>query len=344
MGSKKENLKMQDEKYMERALKLAQKGLGLTSPNPMVGAVIVKDGKIIGEGYHEKYGGLHAERNALKDCYEKNNSSAGATMYVTLEPCCHHGKTPPCTEAIIAAKIARVVVASNDPNPLVAGKGLKILEEAGIEVVTGVLKKECDDLNKIFFHHIQTKRPFVAMKYAMTMDGKIASYTGASKWITDETARWHVHHLRQQYGAIMVGIGTVLADDPMLNVRTDDILSVKNPVRIICDTGLRIPLESKIVKSSKEIKTIIAYCYDGGQRENTCEQELEKGLSDKEKCLTEAGCHLLKVGRKEGHVDLQEVIRCITDLNIDSLLIEGGGTLNYQALSQGRLRLCLYCS
>ena len=210
---------MDDKDYMKRALELAKKGEGFVSPNPMVGAVIVKDGEIIAEGWHEKYGDLHAERNALKHCTQ---SAEGADMYVTLEPCCHYGKQPPCVNAIIEAKIKRVIVGSGDPNPLVAGKGIQILREHGIEVVENVLKDECDKLNEIFMYYIQHKRPFVAMKYAMTMDGKIATYKGLSKWITGEKAREHVHKLRHRYKAIMAGIGTVLADDPLLTCRLED--------------------------------------------------------------------------------------------------------------------------
>ena len=243
---------MTDEQYMRRAIELAKRGMGYTSPNPMVGAVIVKDGRIIGEGWHERYGELHAERNALKHCKE---SPQGADMYVTLEPCCHHGKQPPCVEAVIEAGIKRVYVGSDDPNPLVAGGGIKILKEHGIEVVTQVLKDECDRLNEVFFYFIQTRRPYVAMKYAMTMDGKIATYSGLSKWITGEKAREHVQNLRHRYKAIMAGIGTVLADDPLLTCRIEGGV---NPIRIICDTHLKPPPESQIVNTAKEVPTIVA--------------------------------------------------------------------------------------
>ena len=207
---------MTDEFYMRRAIELAKKGRGWTNPNPMVGAVIVKNGSIIGEGYHEKCGELHAERNAIASLTE---SAEGATLYVTLEPCCHYGKTPPCTEAILEQKIARVVIGSRDPNPKVAGKGVQMLREAGVTVVEDFMREECDQLNPVFFHYITTKTPYVVMKYAMTLDGKIATKTGASKWITGESARKEVQHMRHQYMGIMAGIGTVLADDPMLNVR-----------------------------------------------------------------------------------------------------------------------------
>lgn len=209
---------MTDRDYMMRAIELAKKGAGWTNPNPMVGAVIVKNGKIIGEGYHEKCGELHAERNAIASLKE---SAEGATLYVTLEPCCHHGKTPPCTNAILENKIARVVIGSRDPNPKVAGKGAAILCNAGIRVEEDFMREECDKLNPVFFHYITTGTPYVVMKYAMTADGKIATKTGASKWITGEAAREEVHNMRHLYMGIMAGIGTVIADDPLLNVRIE---------------------------------------------------------------------------------------------------------------------------
>ena len=246
------------EEYMRRALELARKGEGHTSPNPMVGCVVVKDGRIISEGYHEKYGEFHAERNALTRCTE---DTAGADLYVTLEPCCHQGKTPPCTDIIIEKKIARVFVGSMDSNPLVAGKGVQILRDHGIYVETGILDAECRKLNEVFYHYIATKTPFVVMKYAMTLDGKIACATGDSKWVTGEIARTQVHRMRGRYRGIMVGIGTVLADDPMLNCRVEGGV---DPVRIICDSNLHIPTESQIVKTASDIETIVA-CSQAGR-------------------------------------------------------------------------------
>lgn len=199
-GRDEKGEKMTDEFYMRRAIELAKKGRGWTNPNPMVGAVIVKNGSIIGEGYHEKCGELHAERNAIASLTE---SAEGATLYVTLEPCCHYGKTPPCTEAILEQKIARVVIGSRDPNPKVSGKGAKILREAGVQVEEDFLREECDALNPVFFHYITTGLPYVVMKYAMTADGKIATKTGASKWISGEEARSLVHEMRHDYMAIM---------------------------------------------------------------------------------------------------------------------------------------------
>jgi len=215
----------------------------------MVGAVLVKDGEIIGQGWHTRCGELHAEREALKACTQ---SPAGATLYVTLEPCCHQGRQPPCTQAILDAGIARVVVGSDDPNPLVAGEGLNILREHGIEVEIGVCKEACDALNQVFFHFITTRRPYMVLKYAMTMDGKIATRTGASQWVTGEAARRRVHEDRHRYRAIMAGVGTVLADDPLLTCRME---GGRNPIRVICDTQLRTPLESQIVRTAGEVPT-----------------------------------------------------------------------------------------
>ena len=243
---------MIDQTYMKLAIELALRGTGHTSPNPLVGAVIVKNNKIIGQGYHARYGDLHAERAALAACTE---SPEDATIYVTLEPCCHHGKQPPCTDAILESGIKRVIVGSRDPNPLVSGKGARILREHGVEVIEDFMREECDAINPIFFHYIQTGRPYVTLKYAMTMDGKIATKTGASRWITGEKARENVHRDRNRHAAILVGIGTVLADDPLLNCRIE---GGKDPVRVICDTKLRIPLDSQIVRTAKDIPTILA--------------------------------------------------------------------------------------
>lgn len=307
------------EEYMRRALELARKGEGHTSPNPMVGCVVVKDGRIISEGYHEKYGEFHAERNALTRCTE---DTTGADLYVTLEPCCHQGKTPPCTDIIIEKKIARVFVGSMDSNPLVAGKGVQILRDHGIYVETGILDAECRKLNEVFYHYIATKTPFVVMKYAMTLDGKIACATGDSKWVTGEIARTQVHRMRGRYRGIMVGIGTVLADDPMLNCRVEGGV---DPVRIICDSNLHIPTESQIVKTASDIETIVA-----------CSQEALESERKQEKIrrLREAGIQI--IGTEGAHgVNLVELMKKLGEQNIDSILLEGGGTLNASALEDG---------
>ncbi len=296
------------------ALNLAQQGYGHVNPNPMVGSVIVQNGKIIGQGWHEKYGGLHAERNALASCEE---SVKGATIYVTLEPCCHFGKTPPCTDAIIESGIQRVVIGSLDPNPLVAGKGIQLLRNKGIEVTAGILKDECDKLNEVFFHYIQSQTPYVVMKYAMTMDGKIATYTGQSKWITGDQARQRVHEDRRRYAAIMVGVGTVLADDPLLTCR---LSNGRNPIRIICDTNLRTPLTSQVVTTAQDVPTILATSCTDRKRHEPYEQ---------------AGCEILVVPLEDNHINLKILMEKIGSKNIDSILLEGGSTLNWSALASG---------
>ena len=305
---------MKDSEYMELALMLAKNGLGWTAPNPMVGAVLVKDGEIIGQGWHEKCGEPHAERNALANC---KKSPQGATLYVTLEPCCHQGRQPPCVDAILEAGIRRVVVGSADPNPLVAGKGIRILREHGIEVTEHMLEEECDRLNEVFFHYIQTKTPYVILKYAMTIDGKIATYTGESKWITGEKAREHVHNNRHRYSGIMVGVKTVLEDNPMLTCRIPEGV---NPTRIICDTNLRTPIESNIVQSAKDIQTIIA---TGNVEE------------EKVKIYEELGCKILQLPDENGKVSLESLMKKIGEMNIDSVIVEGGGTLNWSMVSKG---------
>lgn len=307
---------MTDQNYMLQAIQLAKQGEGWTNPNPMVGAVIVKNGRIIGKGYHKKCGELHAERNAIASLTE---SAEGATIYVTLEPCCHYGKTPPCTEAIIEQKIKRVVIGSRDPNPKVSGKGIKMLQEAGIEVIEDFMREECDRLNPVFFHYITTKTPYVVMKYAMTLDGKIATKTGASKWITGEAARAEVQHMRHRYMGIMAGIGTVIADDPMLNVRVE---GWKSPIRILCDSGLRIPLDGQIVKSAGKYRTIVAYA----DSENT---------EAKRKRLHEMGVETICCPDENNQVDLKKLMKYLGEEGIDSILLEGGGTLNDSALRAG---------
>ncbi len=304
--------RMEDRKYMERALELARKGAGFVSPNPMVGAVIVKDGEIIGEGYHEKYGELHAERKALKNC---RKSPKGATMYVTLEPCCHYGKTPPCTEAIIESGIERVVIGTLDVNPVVAGKGARILAETGIRVEVGVLETECKKLNRVFNKYMTSRLPYVVMKYAMTADGKIATASGQSKWITGDAARENVHRLRKNLSGIMVGVSTVIADDPSLDCRLDE--PSQNPVRIICDSNLRTPLDSKVVTTARENQTIIA---------TSSEDVLRK------KKYEERGCKILLVPRTSNGIDLNILMKELGGMGIDSILLEGGGTINYSAL------------
>lgn len=299
---------------MRRAIELALYGLGRVNPNPLVGAVIVKDGRVLAEGYHEKYGGLHAERAAFLQLAE---SAAGADMYVTLEPCCHYGKQPPCTQAIIENGIKNVYVGSYDPNSLVAGKGINKLREAGINVIEGVLKQECDAINPVFFHYITTKTPYVVMKYAMTVDGKIACDTGESKWVTSEEARYHVQNTRNALTGIMVGVQTVINDNPSLTCRIEN---GRNPVRIICDSHLRIPDSSVVLKTANKIRTIIATISDDTQRINQVEK---------------MGAEIIKTVPFNGRVDLKDLVVKLGDLKIDSVLLEGGGTLNQSALEAG---------
>lgn len=304
------------EKYMKMAIELAKGGIGFVNPNPLVGAVIVKNGEIIGSGFHECYGKLHAERNAFASCTE---SAEGADIYVTLEPCCHYGKTPPCTEAIIENKIKRVFIGSDDPNPKVAGKGIKMLKEHGIEVFTGILKNECDSLNDIFFHYISKKMPYVILKYAMTADGKIATFTGKSKWITSEESRMDVQQTRKRTAAIMVGIGTVLTDDPLLTCR------LENPgihQRIICDSNLRIPENSNLLKTAKENPVIIATLSDD-----------ETKISQ----IKSTGAQVVKMpSTEEGQVDLKALMNYLaSEKHIDSILLEGGSELAYSSLKCG---------
>lgn len=300
---------------MKLALELAKKGMGKVNPNPMVGAIIVKNGKVIGEGYHEAFGQAHAEVNAFNSLIE---DAAGATIYVTLEPCSHYGKTPPCVDKIIENKISRVIVGAFDPNPVVSGKGVKKLRDVGIEVITGVLEDECTKINEVFMKYIVSKKPFVILKSAMSLDGKIATSKGESKWITGEKSRVEVHKLRNEVSAIMVGVNTIINDNPQLTCRLEN---GRNPIRIVVDSTLRIPIESKVISDIAEAKTIIA--------------TTDKGSSDKILELTNAGVTVLIIKSKDGRVDLQELMIELGNLNIDSILLEGGGILNFSALDQG---------
>lgn len=314
---------MTDRDYMLRAIELARRGEGWVNPNPLVGAVIVKDGRVIAEGWHHKYGELHAERDALKALKEP---AEGATIYVTLETCCHYGKQPPCTLAIIEHGISRVVIGSRDPNPLVAGKGVRMLREHGITVEEDFMREECDDLNPVFFHYITTGRPYVKMKYAMTADGKIATKTGASKWITSEEARGLVHDWRNACRGIMAGIGTVLADNPLLNCRKP---GGRDPVRIICDSRLRIPENAQICRTAQQYDTIVACAL------NEDVESWPEELRAKAERLRQQGVEVWSVPAQDGSVDLQELVKRLGKRGIDSILLEGGGTLNESALRAG---------
>lgn len=311
-----EEQKKIDEMYMERALALAAKGRGTTTPNPMVGAVIVKDGRIIGEGYHIRAGEGHAEVNAFKNATE---DVTGATMYVTLEPCSHYGKTPPCADKIVEKKIGRVVVGALDPNPLVAGRGIEKIRNAGIPVITGILAEKSVALNEVFMKYIVTKRPFVVLKAAMSLDGKIATAEGESQWISCEASREEVHRLRHELTGIMAGIGTVQADDPMLNCR---IPGGKQPIRIIVDSYLQIPENSKLVSSAKEYPLIVA--------------TVENSDAVKKERLEACGAQIVEMpADPDGHVDLNILMERLGEMKIDSILLEGGGRLAEGALQAG---------
>lgn len=299
-----------DERFMARAVELARRGAGWTSPNPLVGAVVVRDGRIIGEGWHHRFGGSHAEREALAACSE---SPAGATAYVTLEPCCHTGKTPPCTEALIEAGIARVVVGVLDPNPLVAGKGIAALQRAGIEVAMGVSEASCRAVNEPFLHAMEQGRPLVIAKYAMTLDGKVATREGLSRWVTGEAARRRVHEDRHRHAGVMVGIGTVLADDPLLTCRLDGC-EVSQPARVVVDAAARLPLESQLVRTASEAPVIVAVAKDAP--------------SARCNALAERGCAMVAVPAREGRIDLPVLMEVLWQrFSLDSLIVEGGPTL-----------------
>ncbi len=315
---------------MRHAIELAKKGGGYVHPNPLVGCVVVKDGEIIAEGYHEKYGEFHAERNALLRC---QSETKGALLYVTLEPCCHYGKTPPCTEIIIEKGIKKVFVGILDPNPLVSGKGVKILQDAGIEVEVGLCYDEIREVNKVFLKYITTKHPYVIMKTAMTLDGKIAAFTGDSKWVTNDESRKLVHELRSEIAGVIVGIGTVLADDPMLNVRLEG--EHHQPIRIVVDSNLRIPIDSQLVRTAKEYRTIIATPEPHAEIAENAEMDNHELLARKRADLAELGMEIIECQSINNHVDINDLMAKLGAIGIDSLLLEGGGTLNAAFLEAG---------
>ena len=302
---------------MQRALELAELGAGFVQPNPLVGAVIVRDGRIISEGYHHFYGGPHAEVDAFNNAKE---DVTGATMYVTLEPCSHFGKTPPCSHAIVEKGITRVVVGILDPNPLVAGKGIEYLQKAGIEVECGVLQDEAKRQNEAFLKYITKKEPYVIMKAAMTLDGKIASHTLSSKWVTGEIARDYVHELRHRVSGIMVGVGTVLADDPSLTTRRCHGAG-KDPIRIVVDSFARIPETARMLNQSSDAQTIIAVT--------------EQADAEKLRRLEAMGAIIICVPSRNQRVDLNALMIELGKREIDSILLEGGSELNFAALEAG---------
>ena len=287
---------------MHLALWLARQGIGSVAPNPAVGCVIVKNGKIIGKGYHKKFGGPHAEINALKNC---KKSPAGATMYVTLEPCCHFGKTPPCTKTIIKAGIKKVVAATKDPTKKVNGKGFKILKKAGIEVKTGLCKNEAQKLNAAFFKFARTRKPWVIIKWAQSADGFLAR-KDKKRWITNSKSKKDVHKLRRKAQAILVGINTVLADDPMLTARPD---TGNQPIRVVLDSQLKIPLNCNLIKTAKKTPILIF----------TTLKNDKKTLLLKKK-----GAEIITVSPANGKCNIKNVIDKLAKKNIQQVLVEGG--------------------
>ena len=297
-----------DEKYMRLAMQLAGNAIGRTSPNPLVGAVIVKDNRVVGCGWHRKAGTPHAEVHALNQAGEL---AQGADVYVTLEPCAHYGKTPPCAKALVEAKVKNVYGGLLDVNPKVAGKGFKILEDAGIHVEYGFLQDELRKQNEVFFKWIEHKKPFIVLKAAMTLDGKIATATGQSKWITNETSRAYGYKLRDIYDGIMVGINTVIEDNPMLTARVD---GGKNPIRIVVDSSLKIDINANVVQD-KSAKTIIA--------------TTDKANKDKILKLQAQDVDVIVVDKDENDkVDIEKLLDILGQQNICSILVEGGATLS----------------
>lgn len=297
---------MQDDVHMRLALELAKGAMGQTSPNPMVGSVVVNNGEIVGMGAHLKAGEPHAEVHALRMAGEK---AQGATIYVTLEPCSHHGRTPPCVDAILAAGISRAVIATLDPNPLVAGGGVKKLQEAGVEVTVGVREAEARKLNEVFFHFITTGRPFVTVKTATTLDGKIAAKTGHSQWITGEKARHEVHQLRHWHDAILVGINTVIVDDPELTARLNE--EARQPIRVILDSTLRIPLRAQVVTDKKAPTWIYT---------------TRRASADKIEALKQQGVLVLVLDANV--IEIDRLLESLGKRGISSLLVEGGSGVN----------------
>jgi len=306
-----------DQNWMRRALDLAARARGRTSPNPMVGAVIVKDGQVVGEGFHAYAGSDHAEAEALR---EAGAAAAEGTLYVSLEPCCHHGRTPPCVERIVRAGIRRVVAACEDPNPSVSGRGIASLREAGVTVDVGLLGEEAARLNEAFFKYIRTGFPFVTLKVAASLDGKIATRTGESRWITGESARRRVHQLRNEVDAVLVGIGTVLRDDPLLTTRLG-IAEQRDPIRIIVDNLARLPLRAKVVNRASTAPTILAVS--------------QMAPRTKLEALEREGVQVIVVENSPRRVSLERLMEVLGKRGILSVMIEGGAEINASALREG---------
>ncbi|RJP45972.1 MAG: bifunctional diaminohydroxyphosphoribosylaminopyrimidine deaminase/5-amino-6-(5-phosphoribosylamino)uracil reductase RibD [Desulfobacteraceae bacterium] len=317
---------MTDSDFMKLALSLAENGRGFTSPNPMVGAVVVKDGRIIGRGWHQKAGGPHAEVHAIDDA---GPEARGADLYVTLEPCNHHGRTPPCTKKILAAGIRRVVVAMDDPNPDVAGGGAEFLKQQGITVISGVCENDARRLNEFFITHVRKRRPFVILKTAATLDGRIATRTGDSRWVTGERARAHVHEIRHAVDAIMVGVNTILTDDPSLTTRREGGKPGVNPRRFILDTRLSVPDNAKVLRIPPASDTVIVTG--------------DSGASEKRQKLADTGVEIMEAACTGSRIDLAALMPRLSERGVTSLLIEGGARVAASALAAGIVdKVCFF--
>ncbi|MFC1643593.1 bifunctional diaminohydroxyphosphoribosylaminopyrimidine deaminase/5-amino-6-(5-phosphoribosylamino)uracil reductase RibD [Chlamydiota bacterium] len=313
----------EDVKYMKLAFKLARKGLGKVSPNPLVGAVLVKDGEIIGKGYHQYYGGPHAEVNAINSA---GDNVSGSTLYVTLEPCSSYGKTPPCIDKIVESKIKRVVVASRDPNPVNNSKGIKLLCKAGIKVDEGLLLDSAEDINRYYFHYICSKKPYVILKTAMSMDGKIATQTKESRWISCELSRKYVHILRKKVDAVLVGVKTVIKDNPELTSRINN--KIVHPLKIVIDTRGEIPLDSKLLKRGFSCHTLVVLS-----------EKISKKIRND---IESTGASTLIIKENRGRIDLLGLINKLGEIGVASLLIESGGELAFSVLREKIVNKLIY--
>jgi diaminohydroxyphosphoribosylaminopyrimidine deaminase/5-amino-6-(5-phosphoribosylamino)uracil reductase len=307
----------EDGRFMARALALAERGRGLCNPNPMVGAVLVSEGRVIGEGFHVRAGSSHAEVEAL---IAAGDRARGATLYVTLEPCNHQGRTPPCVDAILHAGVRRVVAATIDPNPRVRGGGAVRLREAGIEIQVGCLEAEARTLNRIFLVATESLRPHVTLKCAMTLDGKIAAFDRSGRWITGEEARSEAHRLRSENDAVIVGIGTVLADDPALNVRLEAPWP-REPLRVVVDSRARLPLTSRLIDAGSPARAVVAVA--------------DEAPADRVVRLEARGVTVLMCKSRDGRVDVHDLCARLFALDVTGALLEGGGTLNWAFIEAG---------
>ncbi len=329
-------LESRDAEMMRRAIELARRGAGTTRPNPLVGAVITRGDEILGEGFHERAGEAHAEVRAIADATRNGHDDlSGATVYVTLEPCCHVGRTGPCADLLISRGVSRVVCGMSDPDPRVASGGIARLRDAGIAVTVGVREGECLALNRPFVKRVMTGLPYVTLKYAMSLDGKTATSAGDSRWISSAESREETHRLRSESASIMCGIGTILADDPLLTARITDAPGAPQPVRVVIDSSLKIPLSSRIMSSAREFQTIIACA---SPQPDTVSRERAMALE-------ELGAEVLRFPSSDGRVDLVALFRDLAGRGIDSVFLEGGGTLSFSALERGLIdRLIAYVS